>query len=142
MGPSSEVTYGLKQAHRPYDHNPLHSASTLCHPEGVGQHQSRCLFPDECGERHDLVLLGLLELFLVLNFDPVEGLHQDLLAVLARLHVLECFLGYENVRIVVVVPTLNADRHLPDDNRVLGLHAFRPRYHDLVPEVVGTGLAT
>ena len=142
MGLSSEGTYGLKQAPRPYDHNPLHSASTLCHPEGVGQHQSQCLFPDECGERHDLVLLGLLELSLVLNFYPEEGLHQVLLAALARWHVLECFLGYENVRIVVIAPTLNAERHLRNGNRVLGLHVFRPRYDDLVPEVVGAGLAT
>jgi hypothetical protein len=138
---SSEVAYGLKQAPRPYDHSPLHSASTLCHSEGVGQHQSRCLFPDNGGERHNLVLLGLL-LFLVLKFLPGEGLHQDLLAVLARLHVLECFLGYENVRIIVIVPILNAERHLRNDNRVLGLHAFHPRYHDLIPEVVGAGLAT
>jgi hypothetical protein len=60
--------------------------------------------------------------FLALNFFPWEGLRRGLMSVLARL---DRFLGYENVGIVAIVPILDAEHHLHNDNRVLGLRAFQ-----------------
>ena len=101
------------------------------HLETVDQHQSRSLLLDEACEHHDRVLTDLPELSLVLDFFPWEDLHQARMVVLARLHSLEYFLGHENVRIVEVFPILNVERH---GDRVLGIRALHPCYHDPVPE--------
>ena len=70
---------------------------------------------------------------------PWEGSPLNLLAVLALLHGLEHFSGHENLRVVVIFPVLNVERHFRGGNRGLGLHTFHPRDHVAVPEVVGAG---